>query len=139
MTRLDETLAWYEVVRASWVLADRVVREYPEVVPEGSPFRNQATYEAVRLLESSAAEIDDLTVLALTSFFEELVLEYVAEQAGRLETGQAGSALALVSYAFRDVERWPFVSVLGFFRTTVDPSLLDQVVNVYKYRNSTLR
>lgn len=68
MTRLDETLAWYEVVRASWALADRVVREYPEAVPEGSPFRNQATYEAVRLLESSAAEIDDLTVLALTSF-----------------------------------------------------------------------
>lgn len=41
----------------------------------------------------------------------------------------------MVSYAFRDVERWPFVSVLGFFRTTVDPSLLDQVINVYKYRN----
>lgn len=87
------------------------------------------------MLAVSAVEIGDLTVLALTSFFEESVLEYVYVEAKRLEADQTASALALVQYAFRDVERWSFVSILGLFRSTVDPQLVDQVVNVYKYRN----
>ena len=71
VTRLDETLAWYEVIRANRALADRVVRRYPEAVPEGSPFYEKTTDEAAQLLAVSAVEIGDLTVLALTSFFEE--------------------------------------------------------------------
>lgn len=88
------------------------------------------------MLEKSAAEVDDLTVVALVSFFEQLVLDYVGELAERIETGQSGPVMStFVAHAFRDVGRWRFNDILKLFETDVGTALLAEVSNIYQYRN----
>lgn len=126
MNQLDETIAWYRVVQASQSLAARILRDRPDTVPNTSPFFGKSVAEAVQMLEQSAAEVDDLTVVALVSFFEQLVLDYVRELAQQIEAGQSVPAMgALAGQAFEGVERWPFTSILKLFNTAVDKSLLN--------------
>jgi hypothetical protein len=117
-------------------MVERVLRNSPDTVPDTSPFFGKSLTEATRMLEESSAEVDDLTVVALVSFFEQFMLDYLqelAEQVGR--TCSTPLTCALVSHAFKDVERWRFSDVLRLFKGEVDPSLLDQVQSIYKYRN----
>lgn len=103
MNQLDETIAWYKVVQANQALAARVLRNYPGTVPDTSPFFGKSITEVTRMLEKSAAEVDDLTVVAPVSFFEQLVLDYVGELAERIEAGQSVPVMsAFVGHAFRD-------------------------------------
>ena len=135
-------MAWYRVVKANQLLAAKVIRDYTEAVPESSPFFGLSEPEAVQMLENSAAEVDDLTVLALVSFFEQLVLDRISELLEQMKTEQSVSTpKALTDYArgnnceFEKIKRGPFLELLKLFEAEVDRSLLDKVRSSYKYRN----
>ena len=136
MSQLDETIAWYRIVKANQQLAAKVVRDYTAVVPISSPFYGLSEAEATQLLEKSATEVDDLTVLALVSFFEQLVLDDIRGLSEKIKTEQSVLTMrAFTDYAFKDIERWRFLELLKLFEADVDRSLLDSVKNLYKYRN----
>ena len=142
MSQLDETIAWYKIVKANQQLAAKVVRDYTAVVPRSSPFYGLSEAEAVQLLEKSATEVDDLTVLALVSFFEQLMLDRISELLEQMTTAQLVSIPeALTDYArgnnyeFEKIKRGPFLELLKLFEAEVDRSLLDKVRSSYKYRN----
>lgn len=136
MSQLDETIAWYRTVKANQLLVSKVLKDHIEVVPETSPFFGLSESEATRMLEESAAEVEDLTVVALVSFFEQLVIDSLRELVERIETEQTSPTMgALAGYAFRDVERWRFDDILKLFEAALQHGLLDQVRNIYRYRN----
>ena len=129
-------MAWYKVVKANQLLAAKVVRDYTEAVPQSSPFFGLSELEATQLLEKSAAEVDDLTVLALVSLFEQLVLDYIRELEERMKGEKLIPIMGLLEgHASKNIERWRFTDVLELFEFAVDSSLLDQVKNIYRYRN----
>lgn len=134
MNQLDETISWYRIIQANQVLAARVLRDYSNTVPKTSPFSGKSAAEAMQMLEKSAAEVDDLTVVALVSFFEQLILEYIRELAERIKAGQSVPVMgALTGHAFKDMERWRFNDILKLFETDVDTALLAEVKNIYQY------
>lgn len=136
MSQPDETIAWYRVIKTNQQLAAKVVRDYTEAVPQSSPFFGLSEAEATQLLEKSAAEVDDLTVLALVSFFEQLILDHIRGLSEKIKAEQSVSTTkAFTDYAFKDIERWRFLELLKLFEADIDRSLLDSVRNLYKYRN----
>lgn len=136
MSQLDETVAWYRTVKANQLLVSKVLKDHTKVVPETSPFFGLSESEATRMLEESAAEVEDLTVVALVSFFEQLVIDSLRELTERTETDQTSPMMgALAGFAFRDVERWRFDDILKLFEAPLQDGLLDQVRNIYRYRN----
>lgn len=112
------------------------MRDYTEAVPRSSPFFGLSEAEATQLLEKSAAEVDDLTVLALVSFFEQAILDHIRSMTEQIKTEQSVFTMrALTDYAFKDIERSRFVELLKLFEADVDRSTLDQTRNLYKYRS----
>lgn len=136
MNPLDETMAWYKVVQANQLLVAHTLSHFPETVPDSSLFSSLSDAEAVQQLERSGAEIDDLTVLALVSFFEQLLLAYVRELAEQITAEQTEPVPGvLAEYAFKNAERWRFKEILKLFGSVADASVLEKVEKLYDYRN----
>lgn len=136
MNPLDETISWYRVVQANQLLVAHVLSSAPEVVPDVSPFSTLSNAEATRQLERAGSEIDDLTVLALVSFFEQLLLAYVRELAEQITAEQTEPVPGvLAEYAFKNAERWRFKEILKLSGSVADASVLERVEKLYDYRN----
>lgn len=113
-----------------------ILNNFPDAVPDSSPFATLSNAEAMQRLERSGAEIDDLTVLALVSFFEQLLLAYLRELAEQITAEQTGPVpRVLTEHAFKNAERWRFKEILKLFGLIVDASLLEKVEKLYEYRN----
>lgn len=136
MNPLEEVLEWYEVVCETQRAVAHALDNHPDSFPENSIFALQSTKDWKELLLRTRAEIDDLTVLSLVSILEQTVigrLQAVVDHTMKQITDSF--AQRVLSYRLYPPERWRFTDILDLFKAEIDPHLVGEVKEIYRYRN----
>jgi len=138
MNPLEEVLEWYEVACESHTAVAHALDNHPDSFPENSIFALQSTKDWKELILKTRTEIDDLTVVSLVSIFEQIVIDHlqavVDSTINQIKDSFAHQVLEN-RYRLYPPERWRFVDILDLFKTEIDPRLVGEVKESYKYRS----
>ena len=142
MKTLADAWRWYRETQAQLQLLRRLGRRYWKELPWGGAMgRDEAFFnrdpEAVQAAaESSLAHLDDLAVVVLFSVFESAVRHRTGEEVDKEAAGLRHPAMkGIAKEAKERIEVGSFFKVLEFYKEGIDPTLVEQVNQVRRYRN----
>lgn len=149
MNHLDEVWAWYEAARDSMHLAQQVlslisppqlpVDLVPKLVPSDSIFALKPPNEAIQRLRRAQQELDNLTVLALFSTFEQRLLEHfesvIEDMKKRTRNPLRRRLLSNLQERFEKPPYWRREEILDFYKEVIDPQIVGMVKPIAKYRD----
>ncbi|WP_404405176.1 hypothetical protein [Jeotgalibacillus malaysiensis] len=127
---LDNIMSWYSILVDSQMITKRMLRDYPEYIPQQSEFVARSIPEASELLDKSMNELNDLTIVSLISVFEQHMHNYIADLIHKqIETHK------ISAYLIRRAERDRFEEIIDAFKSETEPHIAGMVKQVYRYRN----
>lgn len=136
MRPLNEVLEWHKVTRACYRTVAKNLNASPGSFPLDNIFVSKPVHEIRTSLSIAVSELDDLTVVALVSVFEQQVLDYLrTTTATTIRNSSDPFENSVMKYALKRAENWRFPDILDFFKPVVGSTLAGEAKQIYQYRN----
>ncbi|MCY6355267.1 hypothetical protein [Clostridium sp. ZS2-4] len=136
MNELDRIINWYEIAMDSQHVVLEILNSSPQNIPANTVIGSKEPREIKENLLVAENELNDLTILSLVASFEQLVLDFtvkiVEENVGNTENTLF---YQMSKYAFKNADRWHFGDILDLFKSVINPQIIGDVKQVYRYRN----
>lgn len=136
MNELDRIINWYEIAMESQHVVLEILNSAPHNIPANTVIGSKEPREIKNNLIVAENELNDLTILSLIASFEQLVLDFTVKIVNEnIENTKNPLFYKMSKYAFKNADRWHFVDILDLFKSVINPQIIGDVKQVYKYRN----
>lgn len=134
-TELDNIMEWYRISLDSQQSMKMIINKNPGVIPRKSILHDKSIAETFVLIDKAISELNDLTIIALVSVFEQRL---IAEMKGILNSQIRSSdevTIQMQSFMIARAEKVRFEDVIDLFSPRIEKELRGLVKQVYRYRN----
>jgi hypothetical protein len=136
MSVLDPVMEWYEVADDNQRLMRMFLLKHPDLFPLDSVLSSKTSEEARNTLDKAKTELDDLTIVSLFSIFESKLLNHIASIINTISSEPPNAFIKSVAeYAVKNSERWSVNDILDLYKSKINPELIGNIKQIYKYRN----
>ena len=136
MNPLNQALDWYNILKSNHKIVVNLLEKDPSSLPPDSPYLTEPLSSVKEQLKRALEEMEDLTVVSLFFLFEKIILSHLEETANYLKAQNMEPFLnQVVKYGLKTPDRWKIEEILDLYKVNIDPNLVGQVKQIFKYRN----
>lgn len=134
-TELDQIMEWYAISLDSHRTMKKIINKNPEVIPQKSILREKSVAETFELIDKAINELNELTIIALVSVFEQGVIAKMKEIVDYQFESSSALTIEVQRLVISQAERARFEDIIDVFNGQAGQKSCGLVKQVYRYRN----
>ncbi len=133
---LDQIYKNYTLIKDSIKITKRsVFKNYNDLYQKTS-IANERIDSVTSSLDSAQADLDDLMILALYSYFEKSLREFVIQKFSTYNSTLDSQIVENMNeLSKKEIDRWKMNELIDLFNPVLDPRKLGDIKQINKYRN----
>lgn len=134
-TELENIMDWYEISLDCQKSMKKIINKNPEVIPRRSLLTSKSIEETYELIDTAIMELNNLTIIALVSVFEQMLIAKMTEILKSQIQSTDEVTVRMQEFMIARSEKVRFEDVIDLFSPPVEKDLASLVKQVYRYRN----
>jgi hypothetical protein len=133
---LDQIYKNYTLIKDSIKITKRsVFKNYNDLYQKTS-IANERIDSVTSSLDTAQDDLDDLMILALYSYFEKSLREFVIQKFSTYNSTLDSQIISkMQALSKREIDRWKMTALIDLFNPVLDPRKLGNIKQINDYRN----